>query len=408
MTSERPGDQRPGDEHPGDEHPGDEHPGDEHPGDEHPGDEHPDGDAPRELPRVAGSEHDLIVMARALVMGSSAQDDIWALLCASRGIPLHIGPTCEALLEDALGHAWRALWLRGGTRPAASIAGGGPGAPGVPRRGRLWERHPPSPLAFTGASLVLLRWLVATPFAAPASTLPVLHPMPLEIGDQLLVYFALDAVRSTPALRILAAQPFVRAAPLAWLGHAAALGRPGRPPPSFAALTEGTGAIVVEALAGELARRWHAVELAKRAMSEPDPLIDLGAAQDQTLAGFMASADAARRRDLAAFVIDAAAPLLARGLPPIPAQLDPNTTLAVRAQARVAAGAVLRAVVRWGEWDQQHRGVRFIDDDYAAAQLLLERFEPIGAPGVARASSWLTELASLVPAAGTSDTVTTP
>jgi hypothetical protein len=123
----------------------------------------------------------------------------------------------------------------------------------------------------------------------------------------------------------------------------------------------------------------------------------------------MASCDARRRRDLAGFVLDAAAPLLARNLAPTPAQLDSNTTLAVRAQARIAAGSLLRAVVRWSDWDQQHRGVRFIDDDYAAAQLLLERFESIGAQGAARAAHWLSDLASLVPTTATPDaTVMTP
>jgi hypothetical protein len=275
-------------------------------------------------------------------------------------------------------------------------------------RGRLWERHAPAPLPFTGASVAFLRWLVETPFAAPASTLKPLPAQPLELGDQLLVYLALDAARTTPAMRVLAAQPFVRAAPLAWLGHASALAARGAVPPSFDALTRGAGAIVVEALTGELARRWHAVELAKRATFEPEPLIELGAAQDLALAGFMQSCDAAHRRDLALFVIDAAAPLLARNLPPTPMALDPSTTLAVRAKARLAAGALLRAVARWGEWDRQHRGVRFIDDDYAAAQLLLERFETIGAAGLERAAHWLADLASLVPTTATSDTVTSP
>jgi hypothetical protein len=41
--------------------------------------------------------------------------------------------------------------------------------------------------------------------------------------------------------------------------------------------------------------------------------------------------------------------------------------------------------------------VRFIDDDYAAAQVLLARFEAIGAAGAARAAAWLAELASLAP-----------
>ncbi len=363
-----------------------------------------DADDLVEIPQVAASEHDLIMMARTLVMGPAAQDDIWTLLCASRPVAPKIGPTCAALLEETLRHAWRALWLRSGARPGASID---PGA-GATVRGRLWERHAPTPLAFTGASVALLRWLVATPFAAPASTLTTLPAAPLEIGDQLLIYLALDAAHRTPALRVLAAQPFVRAAPLAWLGFAHALVRRGGAAPSFDVLTRGAGAIVVEALAGELAKRWHAVELGKRAIFEPDALIDLGDAQDQALAGFMASADAARRRDLALFVIDAAAPLLARNVAPMPAQLDPSTTLALRAQARVAAGSLLRAVVRWGEWDQLHRGVRFIDDDYAAAQLLLERFETVGSSGLALAAHWLAKLASLVPATETSDTVTPP
>ena len=385
--------------------------------------EEPGGDDLVEIPQVAASEQDLIMMARTLIMGPAAPYDLWGLLCASRPVAPKIGPTCAALLEDTLRHAWRALWIRSGARPGASIVapaappaaspaagawgGTGPRA-GETVRGRLWERHAPAPLPFTSASVELLRWLVATPFAAPASTLKPLPAMPLELGDQLLVYLALDAARATPAMRVLAVQPFVRVAPLAWLGHGSALAARGAAPPSFDALTHGTGAIIVEALTGELARRWHAVELAKRAMFEPEPLIELGAAQDLALEGFMASCDAARRRDLALFVVDAAAPLIARNLVPTPALLDPSTTLAVRAKARLAAGALLRAVARWGEWDRQHRGVRFIDDDYAAAQLLLERFEAIGTAGLERTAHWLAKLASLVPTTATSDTVTTP
>jgi hypothetical protein len=361
-----------------------------------------------EIPQVAASEHDMIMMARALISGPAAQDDMWALLCASRPVAPKIGPTCAALLEDTLRHAWRALWMRGGARSGASVTHAAGEAKAV--RGRLWERHAPVPLAFTSASIHFLRWLVATPFAAPVSTLTTLQHAPLAMGDQLLIYLALDATaRIAPALRVLAMQPFVRAAPLAWLGFAHLMARRGATAPRFDTLTDGAGAIVVEALAGELAKRWYTVELGKRAMTEPDALLELGAAQDETLTGFMASCDARRRRDLAGFVLDAAAPLLARNLAPTPAQLDSNATLAARAQARIAAGSLLRAVVRWSEWDQQHRGVRFIDDDYAAAQLLLERFEPIGAPGAARAAHWLSDLASLVPTTATADgTVTAP
>ncbi|HET9621900.1 MAG TPA: hypothetical protein VFP84_11065, partial [Kofleriaceae bacterium] len=98
-------------------------------------------------------------------------------------------------------------------------------------------------------------------------------------------------------------------------------------------------------------------------------------------------------------VIDAAAPLLARGVAPLPEALDPATPLAVRAEARRAAGGLLYGVLRWAAWDTEHRGVRFLDDDYAIAQRLLARFEPIGAAGADRAQAWLADLAALAPAA---------
>jgi hypothetical protein len=164
-------------------------------------------------------------------------------------------------------------------------------------------------------------------------------------------------------------------------------------------VVEGVGAIVLEALADEVAARWYAAELSKRQVEDPAELVALGGHQDQVLTRFMAACDTARRRDLARFVIDAAAPLLARNLSPHVVALDPRRPLSERAQARVAAGSLMRAVERWNAWDQLHRGVRYFDDDYQAAQLLLAHFERIGPPGVARAQGWLAELASLAPSA---------
>ena len=342
-------------------------------------------------PKVAHSEHDLILLARALIAGPVRNDgDIWSLLCASRDVPPNIGPTCASLLEDALGQAWRSLWLRGGARPKPSYTGG---------KGRLWERHQPTELRFSSATLRLLQWLVKTPFAAPASTIAALPATALEIGDQLMVYFALDATRATPALRVLAAQPFVRAAPLAWLGFSSCLcaGAGGDELPDFASLVAGSGAIVVEALSDELAKRWHASELAKRSMTDPDELVALGTSQDALLCKFLDACDRGGRRDLASFVLDAAFPLIERDIIPAPEQLDPNAPLSARASARTSAGSLLRAIVRWDDWDQQHRGVRFIDDGYASAQLLLHRFERIGSGGVSRVRGWLASLAALAP-----------
>jgi FtsH ternary system domain X6 len=352
-----------------------------------------------EIPQVAASESDMIMMARALIAGPSGHDDIWALLCATRPLPPKIGPTSARIIEDTLRHAWRALWLRGGAKPAMTVRGGGS------VKGRLWERHEPIPLAFTQSTIKLLRWLVATPFAAPASTLTELPAAPLSVGDQLMVYFALDAARTTPALRGIAIQPFVRACPLAWLGFAPLLVARNAKVPAFDSLVEGVGALVVEALTGELAKRWYGAELGKRAITDPQELIDLGATQETVLKELMLAADKRGRRDLAAFVIDAAIPLINRNLSPAPAELDSKAPLSTRAQARTAAGSLLRAVLRWQDWDQEHRGVRFIDDNYQAAQLLLERYEPIGSAGSGRVSGWLADLASLAPTAPAADTI---
>jgi hypothetical protein len=352
-----------------------------------------------EIPQVAASEHDMIMMARALIAGPTGHDDIWALLCATRPLPPKIGPTSARMLEDTLRHAWRALWLRGGARPSATIKGQ------VIGRGRLWERHTPLALPFSSATVKFLRWLVATPFAAPASTLTELAAMPLTVGDQVMVYLALDAARTTPALRGIAIQPFVRAAPLAWLGFAPLLVTRTAKVPAFDSLVDGVGALVVEALGGELARRWFAAELSKRAITDPQELIDLGSGQEAVLKHFMDACDKKGRRDLATFVIDAAIPLLTRNLMPGPAELDAKAPLSTRAQARTAAGSLLRGVLRWQDWDQQHRGIRFIDDNYQAAQLLLERYEPIGAAGSGRVTGWLADLASLAPTAPTGDNI---
>jgi hypothetical protein len=346
------------------------------------------------LPQVAQSEHDLLMLSRALVAGADSNEDIWSLLCASRSVAPKIGPTCAKLLEETLRLAWRALWQRGGTPPRTSHTGA---------RGRLWERYQPTELKFSNQTLQFLRWLVATPFSAPASTIKALPAGKLELGDQLMVYFALDAARATPALRVIAAQPFVQAAPLAWLGFSSYLTASTKVP-AFESLLQGAGPIIIEALSDELARRWQASEVAKRSMTDPEELVALGAVQDAVLAGFLDACDKHKRRDLASFILDAVFPLLQRNVIPAPGQLDPSAPLSVRANARASAGSLLRAVVRWSDWDQQHRGIRFIDDDYASAQLLLNRFERIGSSGVSRVQGWLADLAALAPTA-TSDTV---
>jgi hypothetical protein len=322
-----------------------------------------------ELARVAKSEHAVISLARDLIAPRAGEPP--NLLAGAGPLPREIGPTCAALLEDTLRQLWPALWRRAGGR-------------------RVWDRRTPTGFVHTAATLQLLRWLVATPLSATQDELVAAGP--LALGDQVVVYLALDAAGDSPVRRAIARQPLVRAAPLAWLGFAEIMvGEP----PEFTTLVEDAGAIVIESLRSELAARWRSAELGKRAVTDPAALIAIGARQDATLGGFMRACE--RQRELATFVLDAAAPLLDRGLSPAPLALDPEAPLGARAAARVAAGALLRAVTRWREWDEQHRAVRFIDDDYKSAQKLLGTFERIGRAGADRAAGWLADLAALAP-----------
>jgi hypothetical protein len=342
-----------------------------------------------EVPMVAQSEAELIMMARALVQPRA--HDTWAYLASARKMPETIGPSCEALLEDALSQIWPALWRRDGARPRASVMGN------AVVRGRPWQRYAPAPLVFTRATLDLLRWLVGMPLAT-GGEVPELDARRLAIGDEVAIYLALDLATDLPPQLVIARQPMVRRSALAWLGFAHLMAGD---PPDFTSIVTGTGAMVVDALGGELADRWRGAELHKRQLENPDELLAVGRAQSAALEKFMTACDAAQRRDLAGFVLDAARPLLERNIAPVAQLLDPQKPLSTRSQARLAAGALLRGVQTWSHWDEQHRGVRFIDDNYAVAQVLLGRFEPIGRPLTDRAAQMLSELASLIPTPST-------
>ena len=352
-----------------------------------------------ELPAtVAASEAEIIAMARALTAPQAL--DVWGLLAGSRTLPPKIGPTCAELIGDALAQLWPALWRRDGARPGASIRAG------KVVRGRGWERNPVAALDHSAYTLALLRWLVEMPLATPGAV-DKLGAKPATIGDQVVAYLALDVASETPAQLTIARSSQAAKSALAWLGFAHIL--PGEPPESFDELVTGAGSVVVEALQLDLAKRWRAVELTKRAETDPDHLIAIGRGQDLTLTRFMDACTRAGRRDLAGFVLDAMLPLLARDVAPFPNDLDRTKPLSVRMAARNAAGALLRGVSKWCEWDRAHRGVRFLDDDYEASQLLLSRFERSASHGAdVLVPTWLAQLASLAPTSGTGSATIEP
>ncbi|MFP2932682.1 hypothetical protein ACLESO_47545, partial [Pyxidicoccus sp. 3LG] len=74
--------------------------------------------------------------------------------------------------------------------------------------------------------------------------------------------------------------------------------------------------------------------------------------------------------------------------------LSLTASLGQRADAARASGAFLRVLSRLARWDAEHRAVRFFDDGYEAAQLLLSEWSSFGEPGFRRAADLERELST--------------
>jgi hypothetical protein len=141
--------------------------------------------------------------------------------------------------------------------------------------------------------------------------------------------------------------------------------------PDVAAWAMGVGACVVEAMQPMLARRWMVVERAKGRIIVADSMLNLGREQGRALDAFLDAIDAADRRDLARFLLVAAGWLLKDGAAATGwvGGLDlRNLRMADRAEVGGAATAMLRRLDRLRRWDQEARGVGFLDEGYAASQ----------------------------------------
>jgi hypothetical protein len=350
--------------------------------------------APRRpsLPRVARSEAELLTLTRAILNPTSSY--IPSLRQRpKRAIRIEsIGPAAMGLLQQTLARGvCAALLRRGGWETRRTLVAG------QPKRGRLWQRHPVLPvLRFGPASFRLLCWLRAEDVAQAKA--PLEHDPDMSIADELLHYLAAErVVRAGGNLH----QPAFLCSPLCQLGwaHALAEGSP-LPKLDFRRLAAGEGAIVLEALQSDLARRQIEVERHKGEIVPLDTMIRIGSAQELVLDGLFRALDLVepRRRELASFVAEAARELLARGPERrCPDQrwwirsLDLRAPLSARQAAFSAAAAFLRAIGRLGRWLDEAGIVAHFDEDYEAAQLLLSswhdlRTAPPAGPPLARAT----------------------
>ena len=249
--------------------------------------------------------------------------------------------------------------------------------------GRLWERTPPAELGlkFSRQSLAFLIWITS---AQPKDKEGAWQPPhdQLTPADLLLLFYAHEGLRET--VETLGAPKLRERAPysqhgLCWLAYPEDYANvPARAEPDFAPWTSGLGACILEAMQPELALRWVQVESSKERLAEPARMRELGHSQDRVLSAFLNAVEKAGRRDLARFLLRAAANLLTAGAHPgmwTGALNMAGQRLADRAATYQAAVAFLRWLDRPAGWARWARSVGYFDEEYPAAQLWLADWE---------------------------------
>jgi hypothetical protein len=345
---------------------------------------------------VAASEYDLLTVARGVV-GQLGAEAVAPLLRGERRAPELLGPTSMGLLKELLARGVvLELCRRGGWRDVEHLRGG------QVVSGRLWERGPLPALRFSGATVVLLRWMTGTALALGARK-GLDHLPETTLGDEVLLYLACDLAERCGCGAAVGGSPLVRRTALCWLGFPDVLARQGQPPDRVLTTdtarrwVQGEGAPLLEALQPDLARRWLTVERRKRQIVRPATMIDLGVAQTQVLETFGAAADAAGRRDLLGFLCAASRSLLGHRPPAADwvSGLAAQGTMHERQAAHRAAGAALRGLDRVAGWVQEAQSVRYFEEEHAAAQLILRQWQGVGTVGHEHARQIVAQLESL-------------
>lgn len=326
---------------------------------------------PGAQPRVARSEDELIKIARGLVGSGRPPPRARAAKSVTQ-----IGPTAMGLLQQTLARGVIATLLRGGGWETRRTL-----VDGQVERGRLWERHPAlPPLRFGRASFALLTWLHREDLVRPSAALE--RDPDTTLADDILHYLACEQLSRA---NVDIGQPAFAHSPLCQLGFAdqlVSVEAEQLPTVDFTPLTRDAGALVVEALQTNLARRWIESERRKGTIVLLDEMTRIGGAQTRVLSAWLSACNRAGRRELAGFMAEAARELLARG----PQRRCPDyrwwvrslsmhASLSARQGAFMAAAAFLRALGRLGVWLDEAGVVAHFDEDYDAAQLLLSSWQ---------------------------------
>jgi hypothetical protein len=248
----------------------------------------------------------------------------------------------------------------------------------APTQGRVWDRIPLEErvLSFSRPILDFLMWLTAEKVHETKKQWDA-APKALAPADDLFFALAFDAMRSDPdVVAVLRRKDAFARNPFCWLLNPGDIADPdaAKPqPPDFAPLFTGQRAVLLECLQTYLTHRWVQSERAKGQIGDWKKMRQQGQAEFAALRGYLQAADAARRNDLARFVLRTNAAVLQSDMTPVfwtgGLQGSGPPRLADRLETQRAALALPRQMEVLDEWQQRARNVGYFDEDYQSSQL---------------------------------------
>jgi hypothetical protein len=353
----------------------------------------PEPDGPRQVSKF---EFNLLRILRFLV-GHFPADQGLQLVRTAISRPECLSGGAVDLVKDTLGKAGVLFLTRaGGWRNDRYLR------KNAPTPGRVWDRIPldERALAFSRPVLDFLLWLTAEKVHETKQAWDA-APKALTPADELFFCLALDATRSDPdVLAVLRKKDAFTRNPFCWVMNPGDVADPDatKPPvvPDFAPMFAGQRAVLMECLQRHLEHRWIRSERAKGQIGDWKKMRQQGVAEFTALGGFLKAADAARRTDLARFVLRTNAAVLQSDLTPVfwtgGLQGSGPQRLADRLETQRAALAMPRQMETLEAWQERATMVGYFDEDYQATQMWKSDWEAVNGDRVAHRARAVVEM----------------
>ena len=352
----------------------------------------PEPDGPRQVSKF---EFNLLRILRFLV-GHFPADQGLQLVRTAITRPECLSAGAVDLVKDTLGKASVLFLTRaGGWRNDRFLRNNNP------TPGRVWDRIPleERALQFSRPVLDFLLWLTAEKVHETKQAWDA-APKALTPADELFFCLAFDAIRSDPdVLAVLRKKDAFTRNPFCWLTAPGDVADPESTKPivpDFAPLFTNQRAVLVECLQTHLTHRWIRSECAKKQIGDWKKMRQQGQAEFTALRGFVQAAEAARRTDLARFILRTNAAVLQSDLTPVfwtgGLQGSGPPRLADRLETQRAALALPRQMETLESWQERARFVGYFDDDYQASQMWKADWEAANGDAVALGARTVVEM----------------